>query len=185
MKPMISIAALSALTILLAACATSGSAGTIPPGGATPEPSVAQGSPDLTPQPSTLPSGSPAPSADPSASPPPSHPFILEAVDLERRFLPAAIRLALPLPGLGVFLTRPPGGSPAEPPPPGFLVGGPNGQEMAFLSPDAPAKALLWDNPQPLRSGLPAHSMWRDPGTRPCPWSARTPGRSRRRHHRR
>ena len=72
MKPMTSIAALSALTILLAACATSGSAGTIPPGGATPEPSVAQGSPDLTPQPSTLPSGSPAPSVDPSASPPPS-----------------------------------------------------------------------------------------------------------------
>ena len=72
MKPMTSIAALSALTILLAACATSGSAGTVPPGGATPEPSVAQGSPDLTPEPSSLPSGSPAPSADPSASAPPS-----------------------------------------------------------------------------------------------------------------
>ncbi len=47
-----------------------------------------------------------------------------------------------------------------EPPPPGFLIGGPNGQEMAFLAPGAPAKALLWDNPQPLRSGLPAHSLW-------------------------
>jgi hypothetical protein len=70
MKPMTSIAALSALTILLAACATSGSAGTVPPGGATPEPSLAQGSPDLTPQPSTLPSGSPAPSIAPSAAPP-------------------------------------------------------------------------------------------------------------------
>ena len=72
MKPMTSIAALSALTILLAACATSGSAGTVPPGGATPEPSVAQGSPDLTAEPSTGPSGSPAPSTDPSATPPPS-----------------------------------------------------------------------------------------------------------------
>ena len=72
MKPMTSIAALSALTILLAACATSGSAGTVPPGGATQEPSVIQGSPDLTAEPSTLPSGSPAPSADPSASTSPS-----------------------------------------------------------------------------------------------------------------
>ncbi len=72
MKPLTSIAALSALTILFAACATSGSAGTVPPLGATPEPSVAQGSPDLTPEPSSLPSGSPAPSADPSASTPPS-----------------------------------------------------------------------------------------------------------------
>jgi endoglucanase len=47
-----------------------------------------------------------------------------------------------------------------EPPPPGFLVGGPNGQDMGFLAPGAPAKALLWDNPAPLRSGLPAHSLW-------------------------
>lgn len=48
----------------------------------------------------------------------------------------------------------------AEPPPPGFLVGGPNAVEMAFLAPGAPAKALLWDNPKPLRSGLPPHSLW-------------------------
>jgi endoglucanase len=47
-----------------------------------------------------------------------------------------------------------------EPPPPGFLIGGPNSQSMGFLSPDAPAKALLWDNPAPLRSGLPARSLW-------------------------
>lgn len=47
-----------------------------------------------------------------------------------------------------------------EPPPPGFLIGGPNNHSMPFLSPDAPAKALLWDNPKPLRSGLPAHSLW-------------------------
>jgi endoglucanase len=49
---------------------------------------------------------------------------------------------------------------PKEPPPPGFLLGGPNFADMPFLSPDAPAKALLWDNPAPLRSGLPAHSLW-------------------------
>jgi endoglucanase len=49
---------------------------------------------------------------------------------------------------------------PKEPPPPGFLVGGPNAANLGFLSPKAPAKALLWDNPQPLRSGLPAHSLW-------------------------
>jgi endoglucanase len=47
-----------------------------------------------------------------------------------------------------------------EPPPPGFLLGGPNGQDMGFLAPGAPAKALLWDNPEPLRSGVPAHGMW-------------------------
>lgn len=49
---------------------------------------------------------------------------------------------------------------PHEPPPPGFLVDGPNHRSMPFLAPDAPAKALLWDNPKPLRSGLPAHSLW-------------------------
>jgi endoglucanase len=47
-----------------------------------------------------------------------------------------------------------------EPPPPGFLLGGPNGQDLAFLAPGAPAKALLWDNPSPLRSGVAAHGMW-------------------------
>jgi hypothetical protein len=57
----------------------------------------------------------------PGGSPPPVHPFILEVLDLERRFLPAAVRLALPLPASGVFLTRPPG-SPAEAPPPGFYL---------------------------------------------------------------
>jgi endoglucanase len=43
---------------------------------------------------------------------------------------------------------------------PGYLLGGPNASEMGFLSPGAPAKALLWDNDKPLRSGLPAHSLW-------------------------
>jgi len=45
-------------------------------------------------------------------------------------------------------------------PVPGYLLGGPNASEMGFLSPGAPAKALLWDNDKPLRSGLPAHSLW-------------------------
>jgi endoglucanase len=49
---------------------------------------------------------------------------------------------------------------PLEPPAPGFLVDGPNSRTLAFLAPGAPAKALLWDNPKPLRSGLPAHSLW-------------------------
>lgn len=48
----------------------------------------------------------------------------------------------------------------SEPPPPGYLVGGPNYANMKFLAPDAPAKALLWDNETPLRSGTPAHAMW-------------------------
>ncbi len=46
-------------------------------------------------------------------------------------------------------------------PPPGFLIDGPNGSEGAFLAPGMPAKALFWDNPQPLKgSGLPAHALW-------------------------
>ncbi len=49
---------------------------------------------------------------------------------------------------------------PFEPPVPGFLVDGPNAKTVGFLAPGAPAKALLWDNPKPLRSGLPPHSLW-------------------------
>lgn len=45
-------------------------------------------------------------------------------------------------------------------PPPGYLVGGPNHHSAPFLSPAAPAKALLWDNPGPLPSGFPAHALW-------------------------
>lgn len=48
----------------------------------------------------------------------------------------------------------------AKVPPPGYLVGGPNAADVGFLAPGAPAKALLWDNPKPLRSGLPPHSLW-------------------------
>jgi hypothetical protein len=49
---------------------------------------------------------------------------------------------------------------PLEPPAPGFLIDGPNARSLGFLAPSAPAKALLWDNPAPTRSGLPAHSLW-------------------------
>ncbi|HEY2731589.1 MAG TPA: glycoside hydrolase family 9 protein [Polyangia bacterium] len=49
---------------------------------------------------------------------------------------------------------------PYEPPPPGFLIDGPNALALGFLAPGAPAKALLWDNQEPTRSGLPAHSLW-------------------------
>ena len=79
----------------------------------------------------------PPPGASPP-SPPPAHPFVVEVVDRERRFLPAAIRLALPLPSRGVFLARPPGaqgspaGSPPEAPPPGFYL---------FSSPTRPRSA--------------------------------------------
>ncbi|HEY4105669.1 MAG TPA: glycoside hydrolase family 9 protein [Polyangiaceae bacterium] len=47
-----------------------------------------------------------------------------------------------------------------NPPVPGYLIGGPNSSEFGFLAPGAPAKALLWDNPMPLSSGLPPHSLW-------------------------
>jgi hypothetical protein len=73
MKPLNSIAALAALTILVAACASSGSAGTVPPLEPSPEPSVAQGSPDLTPAPSaTIPPASTAPSGSAAPTPVPS-----------------------------------------------------------------------------------------------------------------
>jgi endoglucanase len=45
-------------------------------------------------------------------------------------------------------------------PVPGYLLGGPNSHDMGFLAPGAPAKAILWDNEKPLRSGLPPHSLW-------------------------
>jgi hypothetical protein len=49
---------------------------------------------------------------------------------------------------------------PMEPPPPGFLIDGPNSKNAGWLAPGAPAKALLWDNPKALRSGLPPGSLW-------------------------
>jgi endoglucanase len=49
---------------------------------------------------------------------------------------------------------------PREPPPPGYLIDGPNSKNAGWLAPGAPAKALLWDNPKALRSGLAPHSLW-------------------------
>ena len=51
---------------------------------------------------------------------PDSLPFIMEVVDLERRFVPSAVGLSLPLPDRGLFLTHLPG-SPA-PGTPGFYL---------------------------------------------------------------
>ncbi len=48
----------------------------------------------------------------------------------------------------------------ADKPVPGYLIGGPNAVEMKELAPGAPAKAILWESQQPLRSGLPAGSLW-------------------------
>ena len=71
MKPISPIAALTALSILFAACATSGSAGTMPP--LEPAPSVAQGSPDLTPAPTNTPAlPTSAPGSSPQPTPAPS-----------------------------------------------------------------------------------------------------------------
>lgn len=79
------------------------------------------------------PAGSAAvPPGSPGSPGPATRPFVLEVADSERRFLPAAIRLDLPLAEPGVFLTRPPGGlagsppgspgSPDPPRPPGFYL---------------------------------------------------------------
>ena len=46
------------------------------------------------------------------------------------------------------------------PPPPGFVIVGPNHRDLPDLSPNAPAKALLWDNQGPTRVGGKPHQMW-------------------------
>ena len=69
MKPIPTLGALAALTILVAACSASGSAGTVPPLEPTPDPSVGLGSPDLTPAPSESIPPSSEPSGSPQASP--------------------------------------------------------------------------------------------------------------------
>lgn len=64
-------------------------------------------------------------------------------------------------------------------PPPGFLIDGPNFANAAFLSPDAPAKALLWFSPKDLRSGVkagdPFHNaqddLWEGGFVEPNSWS--------------
>ncbi|MBN2717352.1 MAG: glycoside hydrolase family 9 protein [Deltaproteobacteria bacterium] len=46
------------------------------------------------------------------------------------------------------------------PPPPGFVIVGPNYRDLPALSPNAPAKALLWDNQTSTRVGGKPHQMW-------------------------
>ena len=73
-RPLPLVAIALAVSAFVAACgAGSGPLGTLPPASSAPEPSVAQGSPDVTPapsdQPRTDPSGPVEPSRDPSAGP--------------------------------------------------------------------------------------------------------------------
>jgi hypothetical protein len=63
----------------------------------------------------------PADGGSPPASPPERRPFVVEVDDSERRYLPVAFGVELPLAERGLFLSRPPG-SPAEPAPPGFFL---------------------------------------------------------------
>ena len=95
----------------------------------------------------------PAVSASP-ASPPPARPFVLEVADLDRRFLPAAIRLTLPLAEGGVFLTRPPG-SPAGTPPGFYLF-------SALTRPRAAGVAVVRGELADAATGAPAgHALVR------------------------
>jgi hypothetical protein len=88
-------------------------------------------------------------------SPPPAHPFIVEVVDLEHRFLPAAIRVELPLPERGVFLTRPPGSPPGAPPPGFYLFSSP-------IRPRTPGVAVVRGELADAVTGAPAgHALVR------------------------
>jgi hypothetical protein len=65
MKHFTTVAAIAALSLVISGCASSGSAGPVPPLEPTPAPSIAQGSPDLTP----APSGTVPPASEPTGSP--------------------------------------------------------------------------------------------------------------------
>jgi hypothetical protein len=71
------ITATLAIALVAACTPSSGGLGTLPPGG-SPDPSVPQGSPDLTPQPSTPP-GTPNPGGTPTPSPDPGETTIVRA----------------------------------------------------------------------------------------------------------
>ena len=67
-RPLVAIGL--AVAAVVAACGGgSGTLGTLPPGSVAPEPSVAQGSPDVTPAPSDLPTTDPNASAPPTSGP--------------------------------------------------------------------------------------------------------------------
>jgi Sporulation and spore germination/Immunoglobulin-like domain of bacterial spore germination len=65
----LSILAISLLTVAVAACGPTGALGTVPPAPRTPAPSVDPGPPDLTPAPSNSPTPSPTPGSTPSSAP--------------------------------------------------------------------------------------------------------------------
>jgi endoglucanase len=44
--------------------------------------------------------------------------------------------------------------------PPGYLLDGPNHHDMPFLSPNAPAKAVTWEAPRHLSSGVKKGELW-------------------------
>jgi len=44
--------------------------------------------------------------------------------------------------------------------PPGYLLDGPNHKDMPFLSPNAPAKAVIWEAPRDLSSGVKKGELW-------------------------
>jgi endoglucanase len=44
--------------------------------------------------------------------------------------------------------------------PPGYLIDGPNYHDVPFFAPGAPAKAVLWEAPMALSSGVPKGGMW-------------------------
>jgi endoglucanase len=44
--------------------------------------------------------------------------------------------------------------------PPGYLIDGPNYHDVPFFAPGAPAKAMLWQAPKALTSGVPEGGLW-------------------------
>jgi hypothetical protein len=82
-------------------------------------------------RPAALPGGTPAPGSP--ASPPIARPFVVEVRDLDRRFLPVAFRVDLPLPTRGVYMP-PVVGSPGTLLPGFFLFSSPVRQRQPHVA---------------------------------------------------
>ena len=67
--PILAVLALAVLTVAVAACGPTGALGTVPPVPRTPTPSIDPGPPDMTPEPSGVPTPDATPSPPPSSSP--------------------------------------------------------------------------------------------------------------------